>query len=189
MLCWREHGRITSDLLLEMHTQATIEHLNKLLVETTGEPLRAPSSIFVSYSHKDEAEKSQLMTHLGVLGYAHRTKAWSDDQIAAGANWEKEILKAIESAKIAVLLITANSLTSDFILKTEVPRILARHGQGRLQVVPIIGRPCGWQHHTWLAEMNVRPKNGDPIWRDTAVHADAKLTDIVNEIARMLGLS
>jgi hypothetical protein len=183
------HGRATPDGLLEIHTQATIEHLNNLLIESTGVPSHTPPSIFVSYSHKDEAEKSQLMSHLGVLGHAHRAKAWSDDQIAAGANWKGEIFQAIDGAKAAVLLITANSLTSDFILKTEVPRILDRRGRGGLQVVPIIGRPCPWQQHTWLTDMNVRPKNGDPVWRDSAVHADAKLTDIVNEIAQMLGPS
>jgi hypothetical protein len=87
------------------------------------------------------------------------------------------------------LLITADSLTSDFILRIEVPHILARRERGGLQVVPIIERPCGWQQHTWLTEMNARPKNGNPVWRDSAVHADARLTDIVNEIARMLKLS
>jgi hypothetical protein len=47
------------------------------------------------------------MTHLGVLGHAHRAQPWSDDRIAAGGKWKGEIFQAIDSVRLAVLLITA----------------------------------------------------------------------------------
>jgi hypothetical protein len=181
-----QHGRLTGPGLLAIHTQNTVAHLNKLLIDSSAASASSPVSIFVSYSHRDESEKQRLMTHLGVLGNAHQSKAWCDDLIGAGADWNKEILRAIDSAKVAVLLITSHFLTSDFILKVEVPRIQQRLDRKELRVVPIIGRHCAWEQHQWLSAMNVRPKNATPIWRDRGVHADEELTDVVNEIAAML---
>ena len=58
-------------------------------------------------------------------------KAWSDDRIADGVDWEKEIFEAIDGARVAVLLVTANFLTSDFILQKETPRFLGRSAEKR----------------------------------------------------------
>jgi hypothetical protein len=178
--------RLTPGGLLATHSRATVERLNKLLVD--GAPQSSPASapIFVCYSHADEADKEQLMTHLRVLGATYRASAWCDDAIGAGANWRGEIDRAIDKARVAVLLITPHFLTSDFILSVEVPRIRQRLAGGELTVVPVIGRPCAWRQHEWLAAMNVRPKNGSPIWRDNGAHADAGLTDVVNEVAEIL---
>jgi hypothetical protein len=41
-------GRAALNGMLEIHTQAAIDHLNKLLIETTGETSHKPPSIFVS---------------------------------------------------------------------------------------------------------------------------------------------
>jgi hypothetical protein len=69
--------------------------------------------IFISYSQKDEAEKDRLLSHLGVLQSAGLISVWSDDEISAGADWQQAIGQAITQARVAILLITANYLTSD----------------------------------------------------------------------------
>ena len=84
--------------------------------------------IFVSYSHKDEREKDKLLSHLGVLQHQGLIDLWSDDRIGAGTHWKQEISEAIAQAKVAILLISANFLTSDFILGEEVPKLLKRFG-------------------------------------------------------------
>ncbi|MCB0198185.1 MAG: toll/interleukin-1 receptor domain-containing protein, partial [Anaerolineae bacterium] len=83
-------------------------------------------SIFISYSQKDEAEKDKLLSHLGVLQRAGLIDLWSVDQISAGAETAQVIDQAIARAKVAILLISANFLTSDFILNQEVPKLLKR---------------------------------------------------------------
>ncbi len=89
-------------------------------------------------------------------------------------------------AKVAILLISANFLTSDFTLKTEVPRLLKRHQNEGLVVFPVIAKPCAWQRVEWLARMNVRPRNGTPVWREGGLHADDELAAIANEIAQIV---
>jgi hypothetical protein len=48
-----------------------------------------------------------------------------------GDDWFAEIINAIERGSIAVLLVSHNSLTSNFILNEEVPRRLAKHKSKR----------------------------------------------------------
>jgi hypothetical protein len=143
--------------------------------------------VFISYSRKDEQEKDQLLAHLGVLEEANLIESWSDDQIGPGADWEMEISRAITTAKVAVLLITANFLTSKFVRQKEIPEILKRRDQEGLNIIPIISKACAWKTVDWLARMNVRPKNGRPIWGHSASDVDGNLAAIAEEIADIVG--
>ncbi len=64
--------------------------------------------VFVCYSHKDEKEKDQLLSNLGVLARTSLIDLWSDDRISAGADWEAEISQVIAQARVAILLISTN---------------------------------------------------------------------------------
>lgn len=144
----------------------------------------ARAIVFVSYSHTDEAEKEALMTHLRVLqNGAELVEVWSDDTIGGGEAWEAAIGKALERARVAVLLITANFLTSEFILSTEVPHLMRRREQDGITVIPVLAKSCAWKHIAWLKAMNVRPKNGQPIWGGGSTLPDDALAAIAAEIA------
>jgi DNA-binding NarL/FixJ family response regulator len=138
--------------------------------------------VFISYSHKDEAEKESLLTHLGVLKPG-LIDLWSDDALGAGDDWEHEITEAIRQAKVAMLLITANFLNSNFILREEVPRLLTRRKKDGLVVFPIIAKHCAWRRIEWLKVMQVRPRYGEPVWRQEGAHADQELARIAEEVA------
>ena len=140
-------------------------------------------TVFVSYSHKDEAEKDRVLTHLHVLQQAGLIDVWSDDRIGAGTDCQLEIEQAISRAKVAVLLVTASFLSSQFILEQEVPALLQRRQREGLVVFPVIARACAWRKVNWLARMNVRPKNGRPVWSDAGGHVDEDLSAIAEEIA------
>lgn len=145
-----------------------------------------PSTVFVSYSHKDEEEKDKLLSHLGVLGNANLIDVWSDDQIGAGADWEAEINQAINSAKVAILMVSVNFLNSKFILQKEVPELLKRREKEGITIFPVIAKACAWRKIEWLAKMNVRPKNGHPVWSDSGSHVDDDLAAIAEEVADIL---
>ncbi|MCB0168011.1 MAG: toll/interleukin-1 receptor domain-containing protein [Anaerolineae bacterium] len=143
-------------------------------------------TIFISYSRKDEAEKEQLLAHLSVLQHAGLTQVWSDDQIGAGHDWQQEIQEVITQARIAIFLVSANYLTSEFILGQEVPTLLHRRQIEGLIVVPIIAKACAWRKVAWLSQLQVRPNDGRPIWHDGGRHADEALAQIAEEVADML---
>jgi tetratricopeptide (TPR) repeat protein len=142
--------------------------------------------VFISYSHKDEEEKEKLLSHLGVLGKAGLIDLWSDDRIGAGSDWEQKIREAMDQARVAILLVSANFLTSDFILDEEVPTLLQRREAEGLTVFPVIAKACAWRKVDWLARMNVRPKNGRPVWGDAGIHVDEDLTAIAEEVAAIV---
>jgi hypothetical protein len=146
------------------------------------------TDLFVSYSHKDRRYQERLVTQLRVLEKAgkHRLRVWSDQQISPGGDWQEAIDTALTSAASAVLLVSANFLTSNFILQREIPAILKRHQEAGLRVFPVIATPCAWRKVDWLARLQFRPRNGKPVWRSGGRYADEELARLVEEIADLM---
>jgi hypothetical protein len=58
-----------------------------------GDAMTLPT-VFISYSHKDEAYKDLLHPQLGVLEKQDRITIWDDRQIDPGGKWFNEIWSA-----------------------------------------------------------------------------------------------
>ena len=143
-------------------------------------------TVFISYSHKDEAWKNRLVTHLGVLQQEGLLDLWDDRRIGAGEDRYQKIEEAIAKARVAVLLVSADFLTSNFILSEEVPRLLEHKDNEGLRIFPVIIRPCAWKHVKWLARMNLRPKGGKTISSGDEHQIDADLATIADEVAGII---
>jgi len=143
-------------------------------------------TVFISYSHQDEPWKDHLTRHLRVLELEGAFELWDDRKIAAGDGWRAEIEKAMERAKAAVLLISADFLISDFIRGTEVPRFLQRRAQEGLRIIPLIVRPCAWQGVDWLKEIQCRPKNGRALSAGRKAKVEEDLAALALEIRDLL---
>lgn len=81
---------------------------------------------FISYSHKDEHWKERLVMHLEVLRQQGFLELWDDRRIAGGDEWYNDIQQAVDAANVAILLVSANFLASEFIMQEEAPRLLQR---------------------------------------------------------------
>ena len=145
------------------------------------------TTVFISYSHKDEVWKDRLVTHLGVLQQEGLLDLWDDRRIGAGGNWYQKIEEAIARASVAVLLVSADFLTSKFILSKEIPDLLERRDKEGLRIFPVIIRPCAWKRVKWLARMNLRPKDGRPIQGGSEFQVETDLAAIAEEIAGIIG--
>jgi TIR domain-containing protein len=148
--------------------------------------LMSKPSIFISYSHKDEKWKDRLENQLAVLEQEGSYDIWTDHQIGAGQDWHDEIEKALQRASVAILLVSANSLTSEFILDREVADMLSRRDKEGLTVIPIIVSDCPWKKVKWLANMQVRPRDGRALQGMSAAQKARELTEIVSEIAMII---
>lgn len=100
--------------------------------------------IFYSYSHKDEALKEILDTHLSILRRKNIIDTWSDRKIIPGQPWDLEIEKEIEKADLILLLISADFIASDFCYEKEVTKAVEFHKKGEKTLVPILLRECDW---------------------------------------------
>lgn len=143
-------------------------------------------SIFISYSHKDQEWKDRVATHLGVLKMENLLDVWDDQRIEAGDDWRSEIENAINKANIAILIISANFLTSKFILDEEVPKLLERRLNEGVRVIPLIAKPCAWKQVKWLSSIQARPKEGKPLSAGTEHQIDIDLSGLANEVAEIL---
>jgi hypothetical protein len=101
---------------------------------------RAP--VFVSYSHEDTKWLKMLIIHLTPLERKGMVERWDDTRIKSGQDWRIEIAKAIESAKVAVLLISAFFMASEFIMNSEVPALLAKAKDHGTVILPVLISPC-----------------------------------------------
>jgi hypothetical protein len=130
--------------------------------------------------------KDRLLTQLGVLQQQSILELWHDNRIGAGADWYQEICKTMEAAHVAVLLISAHFLTSSFILREEVSRLLTRRQQEGLPIVPILLTPCAWEEVPWLARMQLRPRDARPLSAGNEHQIATELTAIAKEIAALM---
>jgi len=144
------------------------------------------TKVFISYSHKDENWKDHLKTHLAVLEHQNLLSVWDDRQIAAGDDWYPEIEQAIESAHIAILLISADFLSSKFILGQEIPPLLERRREKGLRVIPLILKPCSWQTVSWLTKIQGRPVDNKPLSGFDEHNQDRHLSELALEINELL---
>ena len=143
-------------------------------------------TIFISYSHADEAWKDRLVTHLKVLQMQDLLDLWDDSRIGGGVDWYPEIQAAMDRACVAILLVSADFLASGFILKEEVPRLLQRRDEGGLHVFPVIVRPCAWKRVKWLSRMQLRPYEARPLSAGDEHQIDADLAAIAEEVAAIV---
>jgi hypothetical protein len=117
------------------------------------------TNVFIAYSRKDVEFLTELRTFLHPLEQSKGVEIWYDGEIVGGEVWEESIKRALHSADIILLLVSANSLASDYFYGKEVKEAMERHQAKTCTVIPVIVKPCGWED-TELASLQALPKDG-----------------------------
>lgn len=76
--------------------------------------------------------------------YFDNIEYWDDTKIKGGDKWKKEIEDAIKKANVAILLISTDFLSSDFISTDELPPLLRKAEEEGTRILPLIVSPCAF---------------------------------------------
>ena len=118
--------------------------------------------LFFAYSHRDEAHRDALETHLTNLRRQGLIRTWHDRRIQAGQDWSGTIHEHLGQAGIVLLLVSADFIASDYCYHTEMKQALEQRKMGRTQVVPVILRACDWNHPP-LGALQALPRDALPV--------------------------
>lgn len=105
----------------------------------------ARTSVFISYSHADIHWREMLTLHLHPLVRDQQVHVWSDRDIRKGERWQDRIRRQLAQAKVAIFLVSADFLASDFIHAEELPPLLVAAEQEGAILLSIIVRPCAFR--------------------------------------------
>jgi hypothetical protein len=156
----------------------------------------AKALIFVSYSHKDEPEHprdgevqwlSFVRTYLQPAVKHGVFDLWVDQNMPGGADWDPEIENKLRACDIFILLVSANSMASDYIIDKEIAIIRERQAKGELvHFYPLLLTPTPKAGLDKVQDKNLRPRGAKPFsgysYHDRAQH----MTNAANEIAELV---
>ncbi len=155
--------------------------------------------VFICYARADERGAfqwcSRVRDHLGQLEKLQDIEIFADQEIQAGAMWDKQIKHYLDHATVAVLLISPAFLNSDYIRDRELPVLLTRAREEGTILLPLILHGVALKHATYrypdprkgpemlsLAEIQAVNAPGRPMAGMSDPDQEATFVDLVNKV-------
>lgn len=127
---------------------------------------------------------NDLLTQLKVLTISDkRIEFWEDGLLEPGVEWDAEIKNRLYNAHIVLMLVSANFLTTEYVLNIEIKETLLRQEKGEVSAIPVILKPCAWKD-TSLAAFQALPRKGTPITQYP--DRDAAMLEVVTGVKRVI---
>ncbi len=160
-------------------------------IESTSAPVRPAfrNSIFISYAHADVEWLERLSLFLKPLAKDVGLDVWDDRRIAAGGNWRAEIERQLDSASVAILLVSQHFLSSDFIGSSELPRLLEASRSRGLSIIPIAISASLYKRHAELCALQFANDPAQPLDLLPNAQCQVALVDIAERIGRVLDVA
>jgi hypothetical protein len=147
--------------------------------------------IFISYAHADEPEKpvdgqvqwlSFVRTFLQPAVKGGIFDLWVDPQMKGGADLEQEIEQKLRACDIFILLVSANSMASDYIIDRELALIRGRQAQGHpIHFYPLLLTPTPKAGLEKVKDKNLRPRDARPFSGYSAHDRAQHMSDAADE--------
>lgn len=168
-----DRSRLKKDLV--PHLADAITEALREPTQFTGETEKASTKpkAFVSYSRADKDHLDRMMVHLRPLQKRDLVDVWRDTRIKAGEKWEEEIMSALSEAAIAVLLISADFLASDFIVDNELPPLLESAEHEGTRILPVILKPCRFTRDKKLSQFQALNDPPEPLLLQSKIEQEA----------------
>ena len=142
--------------------------------------------VFISYSHRDAAWLDRLQVYLAPFERQGQVRRWDDTLIAPGERWAQEINEALARAKVAVLLVSAQFLASDFIARVELPRLLGAAEDQGVTILPLVLDWCNFERMPELAQFQSINPPSQPLEAMSEIDGKAMLAKLAAAVADAL---
>ncbi|MCL2510429.1 MAG: SUMF1/EgtB/PvdO family nonheme iron enzyme [Bacteroidales bacterium] len=129
--------------------------------------------IFVSYSHQngdwiDKGGKYNLVPWLKKQLEQNNVVFWTDHKLQnhIGEEYKKKIKENIDNSDIALLMISQEFATSEFITKFELPWIKEAFESEKIKIIPLLLTKLskqGKKNIEWLFELQTIPNDNKPL--------------------------
>ena len=148
--------------------------------------------IFISYAHADEPEKprgeeiqwlSLVMRFLRPAVKSGAFTMWVDRQMPGGTEWDEDIDRELRACDVLVLLVSASSMGSNYIIDKELEIARARRAAGELYIYPLLIRPTPRAGLDRVREFNLRPRDAKPFSSYSLNDLEQHMSDAADEIA------
>jgi hypothetical protein len=142
-----------------------------------------PLPIFISYSHIDAPHVHKLRRALAPLVREGLVKLWYDREIKPGEEYSSRIAAELGAAKIILLVVSPDFISSDYCYGIELAQALQKHKQGTAIVIPVVVRPTDWSH-TPFSRLQALPDDANPVtkWRNR----DSAYLNIAQGLRRLI---
>ena len=148
----------------------------------------ASPKLFISYCHSDQHCLERLLVHLRPLQRSKSVICWSDKSIRTGDKWRTEIKINIDDAAIAILLVSADFLASDFIINNELPPLLMGAEARGTRILPVILKPCGFHRDPVLSNFQCTNDPSVPLLGLGHIEQEAIYNRIADEVSEEIRL-
>jgi len=176
-----------------LYSEATIDdefidELNNWIKEVKANPESTKSKLektpkkpkaFISYSHNDSEYMKRLLVHLKPLERKGLIDIWRDTKIKTGDKWKEKITKALSESNIALLLISADFMASDFIVENELPPLLSKAEVQGTKILPVILSHCRFSREDSLNRFQAANSPDKPL----SVMSECEREEIYDKIA------
>src|SRR5712664_222060 len=151
--------------------------------------------IFISYAHADEPEKP-VDGETKWLSFVQRYlqpdlkdgifDLWVDRDMLGGADWDPEIEQKLRACDVFILLVSANSMASTYIIDKEIAVIRERQAKDEdVHFYPLLLTPTPEAGLNKVRDKNLRPRDARPFsgfsYHDRLQH----MTEAANEIGKI----
>lgn len=138
--------------------------------------------VFISYSHRDSRWLERLRTHLAPLWQDHDIEVWDDTKIRPGSKWREDIRNALDTASVAVLILSADFLASDFVRTNELPPLLQAAQEEGVLILPIIASPSLYLRNSALAQLQTVNNPSMPLISSSEADQEATFLKVAEAI-------
>jgi hypothetical protein len=149
-------------------------------------------TIFISYAHADEPASvaegeikwlSFVTSYLRPAVKLGAVDIWMDRLLQGGDDWDREILRKLQDCDIFVLLVSAQSMSSDYIVK-EIAIIRERQAKGEaVRFFPLLLKPTPKIALDLVRDKNLRPRDARPFSEYSLSERDRQMSEVADEIA------